>query len=168
MTTATALPTLSEGDTGQDVKWAQYLMVFRGLDASDIDGIFGPVTDQGVRGFQAFMGLEVDGIVGPQTWAALRGSAPRPPTLAEGSTGPLVGTLQDVLNRGRGEFSPTADPPLVVDGQFGPLTARTVRGTQQIGNLPADGVVGLQTWALHVLDHFKTLASLCGLTAPQP
>jgi peptidoglycan hydrolase-like protein with peptidoglycan-binding domain len=168
MTTTTALPTLSEGDTGQDVKWAQYLMVFRGLDASDIDGLFGPVTETSVRQFQASMGLDVDGVVGPQTWAALRGGAPRPPTLAEGSTGPLVGTLQDVLNKGRGEFSPTTDPPLAIDGVFGPRTARAVRGTQQIGHLPADGVVGLQTWALHVSDHFKTLASLCGLTAPQP
>jgi peptidoglycan hydrolase-like protein with peptidoglycan-binding domain len=168
MTTTTALPTLSQGATGPDVRWAQYLMVFRGLNDSDIDGIFGPDTEAGVRWFQDFVGLIADGVVGPLTWAALRGDAPRPPLLTEGSTGPLVATLQDVLNRGRGEFSPTTDPPLATDGVFGPRTARVVRGTQQIGHIPADAVVGLQTWALHVSDHFKTLASLCGLTAPQP
>ncbi len=35
------------------------------------DSIFGPITDEAVRGFQRSHNLSVDGIVGPKTWAAL-------------------------------------------------------------------------------------------------
>ena len=56
----------------------------------------------------------------------------------------------------------------LVDGVFGPLTARAVRGTQAMAHVDVDGVVGLQTWALSVHAAGATLASLCGVTAPQP
>ena len=35
-----------------------------------IDGIFGPLTEQSVRGFQQALSITVDGIVGPVTWRA--------------------------------------------------------------------------------------------------
>ena len=35
-----------------------------------IDGIFGPLTEQSVRGFQQALSIAVDGIVGPVTWRA--------------------------------------------------------------------------------------------------
>ena len=35
------------------------------------DGIFGPITEETVRQFQADSGLVVDGIVGPETWKAI-------------------------------------------------------------------------------------------------
>jgi peptidoglycan hydrolase-like protein with peptidoglycan-binding domain len=36
-----------------------------------IDGIFGPQTEQAVRGFQDALDITVDGVVGPVTWRAL-------------------------------------------------------------------------------------------------
>ena len=79
MTTIATLPVLADGSTGPDVKWAQYLLVLKTLDYTDVDGIFGPKTDNAVRVFQGFSGLTVDGNVDPHTWAAVHGRKPRPP-----------------------------------------------------------------------------------------
>jgi len=158
-------PTIREGDEGPVVRWAQYLLVRITLSYTDIDGIFGPITKHAVEEFQRF-NLTVDGIVGPQTWAALGGDRPEPPTLKQGSTGNIVRLLQTGLNEGRGSFSPNNNPPLVVDGDFGPKTAAEVKGAQQMGSIPADGIVGLQTWALPIHAAGQTLSSLCGVTGP--
>ena len=158
--------TISQGDTGPVVRWAQYLLVRITLSYEQIDGIFGPVTNGAVEQFQQDNNLTVDGIVGPATWAALGGDQPEPPTLEEGSSGPVVSALQTVLNEGRGDFSPDSNPLLLVDGDFGPKTAAEVEGTQQMGGIVADGIVGLQTWALPVHAAGQVLADLCGVTGP--
>ena len=162
----TNLPTISEGATGPVVRWAQYLLVRRTLSDNQIDGIFGPVTKAAVEQFQGSSHLAVDGIVGPDTWAALGGDGPQPPTLAEGSQGPVVQKLQTALNEGRGDFAPASNPVLAVDGIYGPQTALAVKGAQQKGGIQEDGVVGLQTWALPVNAGGMVLASLCGVTGP--
>ena len=159
-------PTISEGATGPTVRWAQYLLVRRTLTDQQIDGIFGPVTKTAVEKFQGYRHLTVDGIVGPITWAALGGDGPEPPTLAEGSDGPVVGKLQTALNEGRGSFAPASNPVLVIDGIFGPHTATAVRGAQQSGGIAVDGVVGLQTWALSVHAGGEVLADLSGVPGP--
>lgn len=159
-------PTISEGATGPTVRWAQYLLVRRTLSDNQIDGIFGPVTKNAVEEFQSGSGLTVDGVVGPATWAALGGDGPQPPTLAEGSTGPVVERLQTALNEGRGSFAPDSGPVLATDGIFGPLTAGAVKGAQQMGGISVDGVVGLQTWALPVHAAGQVLADLCGVPGP--
>jgi murein L,D-transpeptidase YcbB/YkuD len=161
----TNLPTISEGATGPVVEWAQYLLVRRTLSDNQIDGIFGPVT-KAVEQFQGDSHLAVDGIVGPATWAALDGDGPQPPTLAEGSQGPVVQKLQTALNEGRGDFAPSSNPVLAVDGSYGPQTAVAVKGAQQQGGIQEDGVVGLQTWALPVNAGGMVLANLCGVTGP--
>ena len=159
-------PTISEGAVGPTVKWAQYLLVRRTLTYKQIDGIFGPVTKNAVEQFQRDSHLTVDGIVGPKTWAALGGDGPEPPTLEEGSHGSVVEKLQTALNEGRGDFAPVSDPVLVIDGIFGPKTATSVKGAQQLGGITADGVVGLQTWALPVHAAGQVLADLCGVPGP--
>ena len=58
-------PMIMQGARGADVSFLQRRL---GIAA---DGIFGPVTSNAVRAFQASHGLTVDGVVGPATWAAL-------------------------------------------------------------------------------------------------
>lgn len=68
-----AVPTfnLRKGDSGNCVRWVQYMLVNHGYHI-DVDGIFGPKTDEAVRAFQADNPpLAVDGIVGPATRAKL-------------------------------------------------------------------------------------------------
>jgi peptidoglycan hydrolase-like protein with peptidoglycan-binding domain len=153
-------PTISEGSNGPTVSWAQYLLTRITLDWNQIDGIFGPVTKNAVEQFQSQSHLGVDGVVGPITWGALKGDSPEPPTLAQGSTGSVVESLQTALN----ELG--ANPVLVVDGEFGPNTATAVKGFQQHGRVPTDGVVGLQTWGLPIGAATKALANMCGVTGP--
>ncbi len=159
-------PTIAEGASGPTVRWAQYLLVRRTLTYSQIDGDFGPVTKTAVETFQRDSHLSVDGIVGPATWGALGGDRAEPPTLAQGSQGSVVEKLQTALNEGRGQFAPKTNPVLKVDGIYGPETATAVRGAQGEAKISADGIVGLQTWAIPVHAASEVLANLCGVTAP--
>lgn len=158
--------TISEGATGSTVKWLQYLLVRRTLSDNQIDGIFGPVTKTAVEEFQSEDGLAVDGIVGPATWSALGGDGPEPPTLSQGSSGEVVKKLQEALNEGRGDFAPSSNPVLAVDGIYGPQTATAVRGAQASGGIPVDGIVGLQTWALPIHAAGQVLADICNVPVP--
>ena len=63
-----------EGDTGDAVRGVQEVIQFHdqsGNPTNHVDGIFGPNTDNWVRGFQDALGIAVDGIVGPITWRAM-------------------------------------------------------------------------------------------------
>ncbi|MDF3292697.1 peptidoglycan-binding domain-containing protein [Streptomyces silvisoli] len=63
----------SRGDTGKRVQEVQCLLNYWGYNV-DVDGDFGPATEQAVRAFQAKRHLRADGIVGPRTWKALHGN----------------------------------------------------------------------------------------------
>jgi peptidoglycan hydrolase-like protein with peptidoglycan-binding domain len=158
--------TISEGATGPTVRWLQYLLVRRTLSYTQIDGIFGPVTKSAVEQFQQDDHLAADGVVGPATWSALGGDGAEPPTLAQGSHGTVVEKLQTALNEGRGEFAPNSNPVLATDGVYGAQTATAVKGAQQAGSIGADGIVGLQTWALPIHAAGQVLADLCGVPGP--
>ena len=91
--------TIQQGASGAPVREAQYLLARRHyLDAPEIDGVFGAHTTHAVREFQQSEGLAVDGVVGPATWSALLSGFAVPPTLQQGSSGPVVHRLQEVLN----------------------------------------------------------------------
>jgi hypothetical protein len=72
---------VQRGSRGDAVKGVQEEFEFRNLSGDPgkglrVDGIFGPLTDAAVRGFQHALSLDipavqVDGIVGPVTWQAL-------------------------------------------------------------------------------------------------
>jgi peptidoglycan hydrolase-like protein with peptidoglycan-binding domain len=66
---------VSKGSTGDAVRGVQEEFQYRNQSGDprqgvEVDGIFGPITDTAVRGFQNALGLAVDGIVGPLTWRA--------------------------------------------------------------------------------------------------
>jgi peptidoglycan hydrolase-like protein with peptidoglycan-binding domain len=159
-------PTVDQGDSGDVVRRLQRAIRRTPDPGLVVDGIFGPATETAVKQFQQGAGLTVDGIVGPATWGALGGDGPEPPTLSEGSRGGVVDKLQTVLNEGRGSFAPSSNPVLVVDGIFGPHTATAVTGAQHEAGISADGIVGLQTWALPVHAAGEVLADLCGVPGP--
>jgi peptidoglycan hydrolase-like protein with peptidoglycan-binding domain len=161
-----ALPILREGDTGYDVRWAQYRLTRQTLQYTDIDGIFGPFTRTGVVEFQKSYGLDPDGVIGPKTWEKLRGDSERPPTLKRGSSGPTVASLQRALNNGHGSFTPPDLQHLDEDGDFGPLTEAAVKATQIWVGLPGDGIVGMATWAVPIGAAGQVIANLCDVPGP--
>jgi GH24 family phage-related lysozyme (muramidase) len=122
---------------GKDVLEAQRSLTRKGFPLV-ADGVFGPATAMAVRAFQQQNGLVPDGIVGPKTWDLLLDR------LLFLSTPFLIGddvrAVQRALVR--------SGYPVVVDGIFGPGTARAVRQFQAGRGLVADGVVGPRTRAV--------------------
>ena len=67
-------PQLERGCELSDwVTYLQQILIDRGCDPGPVDGIFGPLTEAGVRAFQERSAITVDGIVGPETWGAING-----------------------------------------------------------------------------------------------
>lgn len=58
------------GDTGNGVRAVQTALNLCGYDL-DVDGDFGPLTEEAVKDFQSAHDLDDDGIVGVNTWDAL-------------------------------------------------------------------------------------------------
>lgn len=69
----TSHPTLRRGDSGDDVKKAQALLLSAGesLGRWGADGDFGSATEKATESFQSAHGLVSDGVIGSKTWAAL-------------------------------------------------------------------------------------------------
>ncbi|WP_144560152.1 peptidoglycan-binding domain-containing protein [Shouchella miscanthi] len=66
-------PTLTQGSTGMygnEVDFVQFTISQAGFE-TEVDGVFGPNTEDQVKAFQAEHGLIADGIVGVNTWVAL-------------------------------------------------------------------------------------------------
>ena len=160
------------GSSGNDVKTIQLQLnrIRQNYPAIPLienpNGIFGISTRNAVQTFQRIFNLNPDGIVGKGTWYQLKYiyngvkrlneltsegltisevTRPFPEVLQEGETGIDVQTLQYYLNF-IAYFSDGALPSVTVDGIFGPSTTAAVIAFQNLLGIPADGIVGLQTW----------------------
>ena len=74
--TVFASPTLSRDARGRDVLMLQQQLQRIGYSISDLDGEFGPETEQAVKDFQRDRDLSVTGVVNNATWRALRNAKP--------------------------------------------------------------------------------------------
>jgi peptidoglycan hydrolase-like protein with peptidoglycan-binding domain len=63
---------LQLGSQGEAVKGVQTRLRALAYYSGDLDGLFGPLTQQAVKSFQGAENLKVDGIVGPVTWQRLQ------------------------------------------------------------------------------------------------
>jgi peptidoglycan hydrolase-like protein with peptidoglycan-binding domain len=137
--TSISWPTLQRESQSPQVKTLQYMLrSVRDMWQQVVvaDGIFGPKTEETVRGYQSLVGLTVDGIVGPLTWSSLTGD--HGTGVRHGATGERVKAAQNELNR--------HNYALMVDGIFGDKTDAAVRQFQQKAGLAVDGIVGPDTW----------------------
>ena len=69
-----SLPVLRRGEHEGEppVERLQFMLNFvGGTDDLDVDGVYGPNTEAGVRAFQSNENLTADGIVGRNTWSVL-------------------------------------------------------------------------------------------------
>lgn len=143
------------GDEGAEVVDIQTRLVALGavVDASELDGTFGPSTEAAVRWFQAERHLREDGLVGPDTWEQLVEAGWRlgDRTLylrAPMFRGDDVRELQRKLNALGFDSGKE-------DGFHGPRTDEALRLFQRnVGDEP-DGIVGPHT--LSVLRRMRPL-----------
>jgi len=153
-------PTISPGATGDVVKRLERALRRTPDPSIPFDGTFGPQLEAAVKQFQQGASLTADGIVGPATWAALPDGGPMP-VLQQGSTGPVVTSLQTLLTNGAA--SQWVTTPGAIDGNFGPNTKASVEAFQTWGGVTQDGIIGDQTWSVSLHAASATLESAVGL-----
>lgn len=63
--------TLSQGDRGQRVEYAQRALTRKGFYDGPVDGRYGILLAKAVRKFQAAAGVNVTGDINARTWEAM-------------------------------------------------------------------------------------------------
>ena len=109
--------------------------------ALDTDGIWGPLTDAGVRWLQGKVGTGADGLWGPGTEAAYK-------AYTGGGSGGGSGGMTSVRSVKSQQYAVNGlgySPALDVDGAWGPLTATGVRWLQSKVGVSADALWGPAT-----------------------
>ena len=126
-----------------------------------VDGIYGPLTEEAVRGVQGLFGLEKTGIIDRQTVFAIydiyfgitedmesadvTAAAPYAgQLLTVGSSGIEVERLQYYISVISGVYTEIRAP--AIDGIFGPETERAVSMVQEALGITVTGIAGPITW----------------------
>ncbi|TDC21346.1 peptidoglycan recognition protein [Streptomyces sp. 8K308] len=107
----------------------------------DVDGVFGPLTEAGVKWLQRRVGTADDGLWGRNTEAAY---------LAHIGQSNDVGAVRSVAGQQRAVNGLGYTPRLVVDGDFGPLTEAGVKWLQRLVGVDDDGIWGPNTEAAYL------------------
>ena len=68
---AAGYTTLRPGASGNEVKQMQQALKNQGYFTGVVDGYFGDATENAVKAFQRYNGLQVDGVAGPATLRTL-------------------------------------------------------------------------------------------------
>jgi len=116
------------GSVGDEVLQMQKALFKHGYLDSDLDGIFGPVTERALKMFEVYNDLTISDTADSNILACLYSNSAVPySVLSEGSTGKAVQGIQRVLyNLGYLDVSP--------DGDFGPVTRNAVELFQSVNN----------------------------------
>lgn len=145
------------GDSGEKVTEIQTILIQLAYMEGSADGIFGAVTEDALKQFQADNNLDTDGICGEQTFYLLKNATEKnsatkrfadetsnnltPPAepLKLGSQGYEVRELQDMLI-GLGYLTGVAD------GDFGTVTENALKDFQYAVGLSATGIFDQETF----------------------
>ena len=158
---------LSFGDTGEPIKALQYYLKYVGiynqaLTPIEVTGTFDSATEQALKSFQTFYGLEATGILNlntinklNQVYLGILEDLPYEITaervvpfggrnLGIGSTGDDVRQLQTYLSF-LSDYYPTI-PKVSVTGYYGTDTQNAVIAFQNNFGITPRGIVGAVTW----------------------
>lgn len=143
---------LKLGVKGDEVTRLQQRLRELGYYAGEVDGQYGPGTQDAVIRFQQQHGLDADGIAGESTRSAAYSAnaqifvptpspAPTPSLLKKGDNGEGVRTMQSRLKE-LGYYNGS------VDGDFGGGTEEALRLFQRQNDLDVDGIAAQMTFAV--------------------
>lgn len=150
---------LKPGVKGDEVTRLQEHLKTLGYYSGEVDGQYGPATQEAVLRFQEQHGLDADGIAGEATRSLLYSQnaqtyvptpTPNPTSglLKKGSSGEAVRAMQERLKT-LGYYNGE------VDGAFGGGTEEAVRLFQRQNGLDVDGMAAQQTFSLLYSDSAK-------------
>lgn len=156
------------GDSGIPVRTLQYFLAVLGnyyeeVPIINIDGMFGPATENAVVAVQKLFGLPADGVVNEATWnqivsaylsilnslpADWQNAVPLFPGrfLLKGMSGDDVRQVQTFLSTLSTVYPQI--PAIPVTGYFGDQTEQALIAAQQLFGLEPSGVVGTPTWTI--------------------
>ena len=157
---------LRPGDSGEAVRVLQYFLAvisyfYDSIPTIEVDGFYGPDTENAVRQFQLTFGLPEDGIIGRQTgskiqevyanivaslpdWAASSPIPVFPRRLVEGMSGADVTQVQEWIGELAAAYPDLGTLP--VTGYYGTQTEAAVTRFQELFGYMPTGTVGPLTW----------------------